>query len=143
MTSQHRSDYSKKHDAQDVPDARIMAEIKTRTKNKELPCAVAFKIAGGLEVPPDAVGKTVDLMNYRLVKCQLGLFGYPEKKIVSAREAPNPEIEEAISSARVDGRLPCKAAWQIADRFNVSKMTVSGVCEQMGIKVRPCQLGAF
>ena len=143
MTSQNRNNYAKKHSAGEVPAAGIKAEIENRSKNRELPCAVAFKIADDLGVPPDAVGKTGDLINYRIVKCQLGLFGYPQKKIVTAREAPNPEIKDAISSALVDGRLPCKAAWQIADRFSVSKMAVSGICEQMNLKVRPCQLGAF
>ncbi len=38
----------------------------------------------------------------------------------------------------------CRAnAWEIARRFDVSKMRVSSVCEQLNIKIKPCQLGAF
>jgi hypothetical protein len=79
-----------------------------------------------------------------LVKCQLGLFGYtPEKKIVKPAAAENPDLTSAIQDARVDGDLSCKTAWEIARRFDVSKMKVSSVCEQLKIKVKPCQLGAF
>ena len=36
-----------------------------------------------------------------------------------------------------------KKAWEIAKRFEISKMKVSSVCEQLKIKIKPCQLGAF
>jgi hypothetical protein len=79
-----------------------------------------------------------------LVKCQLGLFGYtPEKKIVKPKATENPDLASAIRDARVDGKLSCENAWEIARRFDVSKMRVSSVCEQLKIKVKPCQLGAF
>ena len=111
---------------------------------KIMPCAVAFEIAGQLGLPPSEVGKTADLMILRLMKCQLGLFGYkPESKLVTPKDDPEGSLKEAISAAMVNDRLPCKSAWEIAGQFNVSKMTVSGVCEALKIKVKPCQLGAF
>ncbi|MBW1698759.1 MAG: hypothetical protein JRH18_04775 [Deltaproteobacteria bacterium] len=136
--------HSQKHGAEEQPDPIIKAEIEKRGKNNTLACAVAFKIADELSVTPAEVGKTADLIDFELIKCQLGLFGYgPGKKIVKPKEDVQQELVTAISEALVDGRLPCKTAWEIASRFNVPKMTVSGVCEKMKIKVKPCQLGAF
>jgi hypothetical protein len=97
-----------------------------------------------MEVPPAIVGKTIDLMNYKLVKCQLGLFGYkPNKKIVKPQDTLNEELQKAIQTALVNDQLSCERAWQIADRHQVRKMTVSSACEAMGVKIKPCQLGAF
>jgi len=53
------------------------------------------------------------------------------------------DLKDAISDALIQGRLSCKNAWDIASRFKVHKMKVSGACEAMGIKIKHCQLGAF
>ena len=83
-------------------------------------------------------------MNYRLVKCQLGLFGYtPEKKIVRAAKTVDADLKEALQESLVNNRLPCESAWDIAERFQLRKMALSSACETLGIKVKPCQLGAF
>ncbi len=52
-------------------------------------------------------------------------------------------LEGAIRAALQEGRLPCRSAWEIAERLRVPKMDVSSACEALGLKVRPCQLGAF
>jgi len=144
MTTTLGKGLSEKHAAGDRPDAAIEREIRRRTKDLHLPCAVAFKIASDLDASPAAVGKTADLTGYRLVKCQLGLFGYePEKKIVKAKPSQHPDLEAAVREALIRDRLPCKAAWEIAARFGLSKMSISGIVEGMGIKIKPCQLGAF
>ncbi|MFZ0243520.1 MAG: hypothetical protein WAL90_17915 [Desulfobacterales bacterium] len=126
------------------PDPVIAHDITLRLKKDGLACAVAFDIARQLGCAPALVGRTADLMKVRLVKCQLGLFGYlPQKKIVEPRLPPEPTLGEAIRGGRVDGRLPCETAWQIAAQFGVPKMTVSCACEALGVKIKPCQLGAF
>lgn len=125
-------------------DARIREIITKRSESGELPCARAFGAAEKLGVLPATIGRYADDMGVRLVKCQLGLFGYkPEKKIVQARDSVSPELKAAISDGLVDGRLPCASAWEIADRLGLKKMDVSGACETLDIKIKPCQLGAF
>jgi hypothetical protein len=105
---------------------------------------VAFKIAETLQVSPSDVGKTADLLEMTLVKCQLGLFGYkPNKKIVKAKAPENSDLEKAIRDALIDGKLPCRKAWDIARSQDLSKMAISAVCEHLKIKIKPCQLGAF
>ncbi len=136
--------FTEKHGPDAQPDPVIRDEILKYAKENELPCAVAFQIAEDSGLLPAEVGKTADLMNFRIVKCQLGLFGYkPESKIVTVQNNVSPELKAAISEAAIDGRLPCRSAWEIASCFNVRKMTVSGICEALNIKIKPCQIGAF
>jgi len=136
--------FSTKHGPDEKPDTSIKNEILKQTKNEQIPCAVAFEIAKTLQISPEKVGKTADLMNFKLTKCQLGLFGYKSpKKIVKSQDSIKADVKDAVSDALVQGRLSCKSAWDIASRLHVSKMTVSGTCEAMGIKIKDCQLGAF
>ena len=136
--------FSDKHGADASIDDTIKSKIIELAKEGELPCAVAFKIAKDKKVSPADVGKTLDLLDFRLVKCQLGLFGYlPEKKIVKAKPSENQELEDAIRAALVDERLSCRSSWDIAQQFNVPKMAVSAACEALELKMKPCQLGAF
>ena len=136
--------FVEKHGPDARPDRVIKNEILKKTHKNEVPCAVAFEIAKELQLSPDAVGMTADLMDYRLVKCQLGLFGYqPKKKIVTPQYTVTEDLKNAISESLVQGRLSCKSAWDIAVRFKIHKMKVSGVCEAMGVKITHCQLGAF
>lgn len=137
-------DFSKKHPAEEKPDSVIQDKILNSIKGSELPCAVAFSIAGELGVAAGEVGKTADLLDLRLTKCQLGLFGYtPEKKILKPLSDVDPDPASAVRKASVDNRLSCKEAWDIAASLKVPKMRISGACETMGIKIIKCQLGAF
>ncbi|MGB5420578.1 MAG: hypothetical protein WBN03_00360 [Desulfobacterales bacterium] len=135
---------SDKYENDNQPDPAITQEIQVRLRKDALACAVAFDIAGKLGCTPAEVGRTADLLHVRLVKCQLGLFGYkPQKKIVDSRMPQEPALGDAIRDELVDDRLPCKTAWRIAAQFGVPKMSVSSACEALGIKIKPCQLGAF
>jgi hypothetical protein len=143
MTHGKEKKFSAKHgtDAQVNPAVKEM--LAKKTANGEVACALAFQIAEELKVPPSEIGKTMDLMELKLVKCQLGLFGYGSGKKVVSKPPENRQMEEAIQSALVDSKLACRDAWNIADRFKVPKMAVSAVCENLNIKIKPCQLGAF
>ena len=144
MHTVENQNFAEKHKPGETPDGAIKNEIVKHSKNEEISCAVAFKIANDLGAPAAEVGKTIDLINYKLVKCQLGLFGYqPEKKIVKTKDTSNKNLKDTIRSEMVSERLPCKSAWEIAARFKVRKMTVSSICEALNIKIKPCQLGAF
>lgn len=128
--------------------AEIAADVRERLEKAAqagtLSCAAAFKLSADLQKPPAEIGKAADLLGIRLVKCQLGLFGYaPEKKIVHSAAAVDPALEGAIRAALQDGRLACRLAWELAERFRMPKMNVSAACEALGLKVKPCQLGAF
>jgi len=127
-----------------MSEEQLQKMITSRAVSNALSCAAAFEIAGELGVSPGAVGETLDQLRIHLGGCQLGLFGYkPEKKIVKPLDAVDAALEAALRAALVSDRLPCRAAWDISERFQVAKMTVSAACETLGVKIRPCQLGAF
>jgi hypothetical protein len=144
MTREQGPKFSEKHEAGAQIDPAMKKNIKDKAKNNEISCAVAFQLSEELATTPADVGKGIDLLDTRLIKCQLGLFGYgPGKKAVKPKLPQSRELEDAICKALVEKRLSCHAAWQIAQRFNIPKMTVSAACEALGIKIKPCQLGAF
>jgi hypothetical protein len=135
---------SEKHPSGRKADPRIAQAIRKRAIDNEVPCAVAFDIANQYKTSPDEVGFTIDDLKIRIVKCQLGLYGYqPKKKIVEPAESVPPRLKETIDKALVNGRLACRTAWDIADRLGLRKMAVSAACEALGIKITACQLGAF
>lgn len=126
------------------PDPKIEAELAIKNIEGELPCALAFDVATDLNVTPAEVGVTCDLVNIKISKCQIGLFGYqPNKKPVTAAKEPTAALKEAILSAQTDKRITCQIAWEIAARLKVGKIAVGSACEAMGIKVKDCQVGAF
>jgi hypothetical protein len=143
MTHEDTGNYAGKRRGAELNET-IAAKIKEKISEKRISCAEAHGIAAELSVAPADVGAAVDLLELRIIKCQLGLFGYgKEKSIPVLSEKINPDIELAIKSSLMNDRLPCSTSWEIAKRFNVSKPMVAAVCESMKIKISPCQLGAF
>jgi hypothetical protein len=127
---------------------RIRQAISRQAVNlklgQKLGCAAAFEIAEELHASPKAIGRALDQMDYRITHCQLGLFGHsPEKKIVVPEKNVSPGLKAAIETAAKDGRLSCLKAWEIAVALQISKITVSNACEGLGMRIKPCQLGAF
>ncbi|MBC8463504.1 MAG: hypothetical protein H8D61_00840 [Deltaproteobacteria bacterium] len=128
----------------DLKDNPLAARLLEGACDNELACARAFEIGKETGASPEEIGRTLDLCGVRISKCQLGLFGYvPHKKTVKPKSSQDVRIEAAIGSGLTDERFPCRTAWDIASQFNVPKMSVSNACEAMGIKIKPCQLGAF
>ncbi len=130
------------------PDPAISEAILAQAKEKKLPCAVAFKLAEALKLPPAEIGAYADTLSIRLVKCQLGLFGYGEKKkIVTPPDTIPAKLAEAIegvvAGTEDPGRIACKQVWDIADKLSIPRLSASGACEKMGLRIKPCQLGAF
>lgn len=142
MTHADEGRYAAKHAPGESPDEKIAVAIRKRAVEGELACAEAERIGAAHGVPLAEVGRTLDLLEIRIGRCQLGLFGYPGGKSLQA-VAVEPGLEAAIRGCLADGRLPCKAAWEIAADHKVARMKVSSTCEALNIRIRPCQLGAF
>lgn len=144
MNQHQEKTFAAKHGPNTSVNKELQTEITKRASNSEIPCAVAFDIAQQLGATPQETGTAIDLLNFRLTKCQLGLFGYqPDKKIVKPSETIESQVEALIREALVDNCLPCRKAWEIATRLNRRKLMVSSTCEALSIKIKPCQLGAF
>lgn len=143
MTHEDAGHYAAKRQGMEL-NAEIGASIKERAVENKISCAEAHAIAVKLKVHPADVGAAIDLLELRIKKCQLGLFGYDAKKSIPELAEPvNAEMESAIRSVIANNRITCLAAWEIAKKFEVSKAAVSAVCESMKVKISACQLGAF
>jgi len=144
MTHEDKGHFSKKHSPDRKVSERVSAQVKSKVTDGAMACAVAFEIAESLAVPAEEVGFTLDSLEVKVVKCQLGLFGYaPSKRLVKPVERVPPDLEKAIREALVNGRLSCASAWALAEKRRLKKMEISSACETLGIKIRPCQLGTF
>ena len=144
MTHEDAGHYAAKHPVGTKADPEISQRLGQEMIAGKVSCAAAHAIADELHAAPGKVGIAIDLLEARIHKCQLGLFGYqPEKRIVKPATDPLPEIKKAVAARLVDGRITCKDCWDIADQLGTKRMDISSVCEGMGIKVGKCQLGAF
>lgn len=143
MTHKDTGNYAGKRRGRAL-DETIAVKIKEKISDNRISCAEAHSISVELNVTPADVGTAIDLLEVRIIKCQLGLFGYgKEKSIPLLSDRVSPDIELAIKSSLVNDRLPCSTAWEIAKKFKVSRPMISAACETMKIKISPCQLGAF
>ncbi|MCX8110962.1 MAG: hypothetical protein N3D15_06910 [Syntrophorhabdaceae bacterium] len=143
MTQKDSKNYAGKRKDSEL-NQKIAALIKEKAKNNRISCVSAHTVATQMNIDPNEVGKTIDLLELKIIECQLGLFGYENKKNIPVlSEAIDPEIESAITEALVDGRLPCLSAWNISKRFKILKPVVTAICESKKIKISSCQLGAF
>jgi hypothetical protein len=126
---------------------QIAASIRVYP-DQGLPCPVAHYIAAQLGVSPLEVGQTADAMGIRCTMCQLGLFGYavkgrPAYRIRQPADHIPHELEQAIRDVVVEGRVACIDLWQIAERFDLSRLEMGNAVEGLDLKVKPCQLGFF
>ncbi len=130
-------------------DEAIAFEARRRLKDGLLSCAAAFAVAEALGVSPAEVGRTADALNIRLTLCPLGLFGFPghAKGWDQAQPADKPVpagMEDALRSAHgAKGEVSCLAVWKAAESFGVSRMQAGYLADKLGLRIRPCQLGAF
>lgn len=145
MTHKDEGDYAGKHGGGIALNRTLAEAIKKRSSEGRIPCSVAFSIARELNVKPSEVGRALDLLEIKIVKCQLGLFGYEKETrlIVQAADAVPLELERALKELLVNSRLSCAAAWDIAKRFKRPKMDITAVCETLKLRIAHCQLGAF
>ncbi len=145
MTHRDEGHYADKHGAHEQYDHAIADAIRKRSAGGKLSCAAAFRIAGEMNIEPSGVGRAMDLLEIKIVQCQLGLFGHERGRhlIVKPAEAVPADLERALRAGLVDGRLPCATAWEIAKRFDLPKMGITSACERLHIRICQCQLGSF
>jgi hypothetical protein len=144
MTRKHEGHYTDKHghDREINPEIAELAEKKA--SGKELSCVAAFRIVDDLDVEPSEVGATLDFLEIKIAKCQLGIFGHgKDKKVAKPMEHVPELLEKQIRENMINETLWCKNAWKIADGLRLPKMEITSACDSLGIKISPCQLGAF
>ncbi|MCP4745091.1 MAG: hypothetical protein GY874_02965 [Desulfobacteraceae bacterium] len=143
MTRREKGHFAAKHPQGAKPDPLIENALKSGRMTGTTSCAAAHEVANTLAVSPLMVGKTIDLMEGRIIKCQLGLFGYTQGKKVQPKTDVSADLKKAITRALSDGRLRCSDAWNIADELGLTRLGLANACESLKIRITQCQLGAF
>jgi hypothetical protein len=147
MTHENAGKYALKHPPGKRPNERIAAAIRRIAPGGELACAVGEKVSKELKVDISEVGITADLLEMKIKKCQLGLFGWGKKpghgKDLHAADSVSVEMKSTLEKAAESGAMTCASVWVIADQLGVERKTVSAACEALKLKIRKCQLGAF
>jgi hypothetical protein len=143
MAHEDAGHYAAKHKGAELNE-KIAEKVREKMSDGTLSCGAAHVIAEELGVAASEVGITLDLLEVRIGKCQLGLFGYGEKKrIVKPADKVGPELQKEIENSLVDGRLPCKAAWDITEKFKMKRLDLANACEKLKLKINSCQIGSF
>lgn len=144
MTHEDAGHYAAKHPQDSKADPQIVELVKQKLKDNHLSCTAAHDIAEKLSIAAALVGKNLDLMEARISKCQMGLFGYrPQKSIVKPAKHIDADLNDAIEKNIIDGRISCERCWEIAKQQGIRKIDVASACEAKQVKVNACQLGAF
>ena len=92
MTHADKGKYFTKHPKNSKIDEDLKKEIIEQVKNNNISCKKAEEIAGEMGFTLEETGKAIDILNIKIIKCQLGLFGYGEtKKIVQPAKEVTPE----------------------------------------------------
>lgn len=55
----------------------------------------------------------------------------------------NEELKKEMIEKATDGKLSCAAARKIAEALNLSYREVGHAADELGIKIKDCQLGCF
>ena len=147
MTHEDAGKYALKHPPGTRPSEQITKAIREKSPGGELACGIGEKISKELKVDISEVGVTADLLEMKIKKCQLGLFGWGKKpnhgKDIHAADSVPVEIKTALEKVAENGMVSCAMLWGIADRLGLERKGVSAACETLGLKIRGCQLGAF
>lgn len=147
MSHHDAGKYALKHPPGTVADKRLADAVRGKERDGRLACAQASKISRELGISMADIGRTADLLEVRIHKCILGLFGRTtetgEKRPLPIPEFVSDELKRAVLEGAKDGKMSCATVWKIADESNISRETVAGVCEIEKIKIVNCQLGAF
>ena len=129
-------------------EVTIRQEIRSVLHEGRLPCPRAFGVSQRLSTTPLRVGDIANAMSIRISHCQLGLFGYGAKSegthriVVPALEVSR-AMRSTIETSLIGGRLPCKAAWDISEKFSCSRLSVCAAAEALSTPISECQLGCF
>ncbi len=144
MVHEDAGHYAAKHPGGQI-DKTLAAAIAGKAKEGRITCTAAHAIAKKQACSPLVVGMNIDLLENRIRRCQLGLFGYglKKKKAVKPAAMVTRTLKTAIRKAMEGDRITCQAAWEVAKKMNLTKLEVSSACEAIKIKISKCQLGAF
>jgi len=144
MAHEDAGHYATKHPEGTTVSSQILSALDEKVSDRKISCILAHEIAQNLEVSPKEVGIALDLRELKLGECQLGLFGHtPGGKSLKTVENVPPDLENTIKELTENNKISCCNCWDVAEKLDIPRLDVASACEKMGLKIGPCQLGAF
>ncbi len=143
MGHQDKGQFAAKHKGRNII-GDIANKIKSMADNGNITCSAAHQISKSLNQPPSEIGIQIDLLELRIIECQLGLFGYSngKKKIDPNIEIPS-ELDSRLETSARNGKISCVSCWDIASNLKIKRLDLGSACEKKNIRIKPCQLGSF
>lgn len=139
--------YAAKHVEGTELNEKAAEAISRRVKNERISCTSAHAAAAEVGISPAELGKALDLMEVRIVGCQLGLFGHKGSGDHGKAELELPEnaaeLKAAIAARTNADGISCAKLWEAAAEAGCKKFQASAACDEEKINIHSCQLGAF
>jgi len=143
MGHQDKGHFAAKHKDRKI-NVTVAEKIRAITNNDAITCASAHKISKEFNCAPSEIGIQIDLLEFRITECQLGLFGYSNGgKKVNPEIKTSSDLDEELEKAAPDKRMSCLSCWDIARRLKMKRLDLGSACEKKNIRIKPCQLGSF
>ena len=143
MGHQDKGHFAAKHKGHKINET-VADKIRAMAVNDAVTCASAHRISKELNLPPSDIGIQIDLLEFKITECQLGLFGYGNgRKKINPEIEISPDLDEKLKKTAADGRISCLLCWDIAGQLKMKRIDVGSACEKMNIRIKPCQLGSF
>lgn len=143
MGHEDKGHFAAKHTGKKI-NKGIAEKIRAQAVNQGITCASAHRIGKLFEVSPSEIGIQIDLLEYQIIECQMGLYGFSDgKKRIEPDIELTPDLNEHLDKTSKDGRISCLECWNIAKNLKCKRIDVGSACEKKNLKIKPCQLGAF
>lgn len=131
----------KEHIGQQI-DENIASSIKSAVSNNTITCVNAHSICKKSGITPSEIGIQLDLLGIKIVECQIGLFG-PKTNKSDDDTKIDEKVLNRIKQEQKENRISCLKCWEILKELKLSRKKIGNACDQINIKIKPCQLGAF
>jgi hypothetical protein len=144
MTHSDKGNYAGRHSGAVEANEAVIQAVRNTARNGAISCASAHSIAHTCAVSPEEAGRAIDAAEIRIAHCQLGIFKHSaDRPAVPTDVTLTAELEKAFAAGVINKRLPCAAAWSIAESFKLTRAQIGAACDRLGIKISACQLGTF
>ena len=143
MGHEDKGHFAAKHQDRQIKET-IAQKLRAVAHDNSVACASAHRAGKALDTTPSEIGVQIDLLEYQIKECQLGLFGYSDgKKRIDPDIEISPELNKKLNSMTKDGRISCLECWSVAKDLKLKRLDIASACEKKSIRIKPCQLGAF
>lgn len=119
-------------------------KVKASSRDGQLPCGTASRIAQDANVPKISVGELVDRLDIRITNCQIGCFKV-EKNLHENldKKKPDDNIIAVLDTLNKNNELTCATVFEVAAKLKLTPMAVADVANSHDLRIRHCQLGCF